>query len=82
MVQVKNQQFCPPMGILYLRLFFIYITQGVKKMSSILAPPPQKKKCGGGGGGCGLSANECSLHMEPKIYFGDLTPYLTYDITL
>ncbi len=36
-------------------------------------------KCGGEGGSCGVSANEYSSTQEPKINFGDLTPYLTYD---
>jgi hypothetical protein len=31
---------------------------------------------------CGISANEYSCTQEPKINFGDLTPYLTYGLYL
>jgi hypothetical protein len=33
---------------------------------------------GGEGGSFGISAKEYSCTQEPKINFGDLTPYLTY----
>jgi hypothetical protein len=34
----------------------------------------------GGGGRCGISANEYSCAHGAQINFGDLTPYLTYNI--
>ncbi len=34
----------------------------------------------GGGGGCGVSANEYSSVHGAQISFGDLTPYLTYEL--
>ncbi len=37
-------------------------------------------KCGGRGRGCRVSANEYSCAHGAQINFGDLTPYLTYDI--
>jgi hypothetical protein len=36
----------------------------------------------GGGGSCGVSANEYKLYTGAQINFGDLTPYLTYDLAL
>jgi hypothetical protein len=33
-----------------------------------------------GGGGCGVSTNEYSCAHGAQINFGDLTPYLTYDL--
>jgi hypothetical protein len=35
---------------------------------------------GGGGGDCGVSANENSRAHGAQRNFGDLTPYLTYDL--
>jgi hypothetical protein len=35
---------------------------------------------GGEGAGCGVSANEHNCAHETQINFGDLTPYLTYEI--
>jgi hypothetical protein len=35
---------------------------------------------GKGSGGCGVSANEYSCAHGAQINFGDLTPYITYDL--
>jgi hypothetical protein len=37
---------------------------------------------GAGGGGCGVSANEYSCAHGAQINFGDLTPRLTYALTV
>jgi hypothetical protein len=68
----------------------VLLTQGDTKRcrlslltSSALVYEP---KCGRRGWGLlGLSQTQqmgTAVHKEPKIYFGDLTPYLTYMLTL
>jgi hypothetical protein len=59
-----------------------------KEMSSILADqyrPSTSPNAGGGGQGlgrgCGVSVNEHSCAHGTQINFGDLTPYLTYDLS-
>jgi hypothetical protein len=58
------------------------LTRGHKKMSSILVTNSALVQYmnAGGGGGSGVSANEYSCAPGALINFGNLTPYLTYDI--
>ena len=58
------------------------LQKDVLYLGSPIAPSYMSPNGGGGGGGCGVPANEYSRTYGAQINFGDLSPYLTYDLKI
>ncbi len=61
---------------------FVPVYQGVTQRCRLSwltnSAPVYEPKCGGKGRVAGSQPMSTAVHMEPKINFGDLTPYLTF----